>query len=71
MGKHPRNQKNHINIKKNEEHGGDIELNGVSGAGANFCGQTAFVGRVFDFPANCFLAKEMTASQDCNTDSNR
>ena len=69
MGKYPRDEKDHINVKKNEQHRCDVEFNGVTGFTFGVCSQSTFIGRILDLTSGGSLPKNMARNQDADANA--
>lgn len=59
-----RNEEHHLDIKKDKEHGGDVELDGKTGGVGGGGGDPAFVGAVFDLVGKSFGPEDNAYADD-------
>jgi len=71
VGENPGDEEDHIDIKENEEHGGDVKFYRVAGLPSDFGCKTTFIGRILNFTVPCFLSENVTRDQDSCSHANR
>lgn len=69
VAEYPGNEEDHFDVEEDEEHGRDVEFDGVAGARFSCWRHTAFVGRVLDAVLPAFLADKYAGQNDDRTDA--
>ena len=64
MGKNPGNEKHDVDVKKDEEHGRDVEFDRIAGFALGIGCQATFIGRILDFSRGGFLSEKVACRQD-------